>query len=57
MAYRRRRLVRTTKSGRLVSKTIRRRSPKHGSRWSSGFIGRAFNLNWLFGGNRHRRSV
>ena len=57
MAYRRRRLTRVH-GGRVTTMVRRRKSPKHGHRKSSSYWpGSIFNLQWLFGGSRHRRKV
>ncbi len=53
MAYRKRRIV-IGRSGRRRVYARRHRSPKQGSRYGSGFLGRIFNTNWLFGRSRTR---
>jgi hypothetical protein len=57
MAYRRRTVVLRRGKGRRVVR-YRGVGPKHGhKRHSGGIFGSLFNLHWLFGRNRHRRSV
>ena len=57
MAYRRKRAMVAGRGRRRVYR-VRGRGPKNPSRFSTVFLGRAFNLQWLFGRNRHyRRNV
>lgn len=55
MSYRRRRVTVVTSTGRRRVYRKRGRGPKHGSRYITGFFGRAFHTHWLFGGSRFPR--